>query len=266
MTREEARIILFSYRRGADSSADPRTAEALRLVKSDPELTRWFEDQQRADTVIRARIREAPVPSDLKQRILAGAESARSQRKAIQTRVAAEDETEPSVAGVGFDWRRLLLAAAAVVVAFLAVVAVRSHRRLAAHGLNAYRTFMVGYVAGPYPMVAEAKSFDELRQVLAQKGWPTEFAIPEPLRDVTVVGGGALEWNKHKVDLACMRESGRGLWLFVVDNAALPDAPRNSTPSIHPPNPMPSAVWTQGGKTYMLVAQGDESFLQKYLP
>ncbi|HVM60540.1 MAG TPA: hypothetical protein VMV72_06690 [Verrucomicrobiae bacterium] len=266
MTREQAKTILLAYRPGTGTTADPRTAEALALVKNDPELARWFEQQQRADRAIRASLRETPVPSDLKQRILAAAESAKAERDLAPSRPVPEEEPEPTVVHPEFDWRSVILAAAAVVVAVLAIVGVRSHRRAKMYGVNAYRTAMVGYVSGPYLMVAQARSFDELRQVLAQKGWPTDFAVPGPLRNVTVVGGGALEWNGHKVDLACLRESGNGLWLLVVDNAALPDAPRNTTPLIHPPDPMPSAVWTQDGKTYLFVAQGDEAFLKKYLP
>lgn len=251
MDREQAKEILLGYQPrsdrgqpGSDDTVDPRMSEALRLVEEDPELALWFEQQQHADAMIRKGLRETPVPSDLKHRILA-------ERKVVQ---------------VDFGWRKAVLVAAAAAVVVVGVAGYWTFRQTSRYGLGAYEMAMVQYVTGPYPMVARAKSFDELREVLAQKGWPTDFVVPNPLRDVTVVGGGALQWNGHKVDMACMRENGHGLWLFVVDNAALPNAPKTTTPRVQMVDAVPAAVWNQDGKTYLFTAQGDEAYLRKYLP
>lgn len=243
MDREQAKEILLGYQPGSDESVDPRMAEALRMVENDAELAEWFQQQQHVDAMIRAGLREMPVPVDLKQRIL----------------------SEPKVVRVDFGrWKPVLVGAAAAAI----VLGIVGYEKLHASkfGLGAYQMTMVRYVIGPYPMVAQAKSFDELRQVLAQKGWPTDFAVPDSLRNVTVVGGGALQWNGHKVDLACMRESGRGLWLFVVDNAALPNAPHTAVPRVQMVDAVAAATWSQDGKTYLFTAQGDEAYLRKYLP
>jgi hypothetical protein len=244
MDREQAKEILLGYQPGSDDAVDPRITEALLMAANDPELGLWFEQQQNADAMIRRGLRETPVPADLKQRILG----------------------ERNVVRVDFRWRKPVLAAAAAAVIVLGVVGYWTSRRTSQYGLGAYSKAMVQYVMSPYPMVAQARSFDELRQVLAQKGWPTDFIVPDLLRDVTVVGGGALQWNGHKVDLACMRESRRGLWLFVVDNAALPNAPATTTPRFEMVDAVPAAVWSQDGKTYLFTAQGDEAYLRKYLP
>jgi hypothetical protein len=244
MDREQAKEILLGYQPGSDDAVDARITEALRLVENDAELALWFEQQQHADAMIRRGLREMPVPSDLKERILAG-------RKVVR---------------VDFGWRRVVLVAAAAAIIVLGFVGYWMFRQTSRYGLGTYRLTMVRYVTGPYPMVAQAKSFDELRQVLAQKGWPTDFIVPDALQNATVVGGGALEWNGRKVDLACLRESGRGLWLFVVDNAALPNAPSSTTPRIQMVDAVPTAVWSQDGKTYLFAAQGDEAYLRKYLP
>jgi len=243
MDREQAKEILLGYQPGSDESVDTRVAEALRLVESDPELALWFEQQQHADAMIRKGLREMPVPSDLKGRIL----------------------SERNVVRVDFGWRKSLMVAAAAVIV-LGVIGYWAFWRTSKYGLGAYQTAMVQYVTGSYPMVADAKTFDELRQVLAQKGWPTDFIVPDSLRDVTVIGGGALQWNGRKVDLACMREGSRRLWLFVVDNAALPNPPATTTPRILAVDAVPAAVWSQDGKTYLFAAQGDEAYLRKYLP
>jgi hypothetical protein len=244
MDRDQAKEILLGYQPGSDDGVDARVAEALRLVESDPELALWFEQQQQADAMIRKGLREMPVPSDLKDRILG----------------------ERNVVRVDFGWRKPLLVAAAAAVIVLGVAGYLTYWRTSKYGLSAYRTAMVQYVTGAYPMVADAKTFDELRQVLAQKGWPTDFTVPDSLRDVTVIGGGALQWNGRKVDLACMREGRRRLWLFVVDNAALPNPPATKTPRVQAVDAVPAAVWSQDGKTYLFAAQGDEAYLRKYLP
>ena len=155
-------------------------------------------------------------------------------------------------------------AAALVMICVIGEWAV--YRNRAANGLGAFRTAMVQYVANGYNMYIKASNFDELRQVLAQKKWPTDFTVPDQLRTVTVVGGGALEWNGHKVDLACMRDDRRGVWLFVIDKATVRNAPATETPQIKTVDPMATAVWSQGGDTYLLVVQGDEQSLRKYLP
>jgi len=244
MDREQAKEILLGYQPGGDDAADPRITEALLMAGNDPELGLWFEQQQHADAMIRRWLRETPVPSDLKRRIL-------GERKVVR---------------VDFGWWKPVLAAAAAAIVVLGAVGYWAREQTSKYGLGAYRTAMVLYVTGPYPMVAQAKSFDELRQVLAQKGWPTDFTVPPPLLGVTVIGGGALEWHGHKVDLACMREDGHGLWLFAVDNAALPNPPRARTPRVLMVDNVPAAVWSQDGKTYLFAAQGDEAYLRKYLP
>jgi hypothetical protein len=228
MDREQAKEILLGYQPGSDDAVDARITEALRLVENDAELALWFEQQQHADAMIRRGLREMPVPSDLKERILAG-------RKVVR---------------VDFGWRRVVLVAAAAAIIVLGFVGYWMFRQTSRYGLGTYRLTMVRYVTGPYPMVAQAKS----------------FIVPDALQNATVVGGGALEWNGRKVDLACLRESGRGLWLFVVDNAALPNAPSSTTPRIQMVDAVPTAVWSQDGKTYLFAAQGDEAYLRKYLP
>ncbi len=245
MDRGQAREVLLRYRPGRDDTIDPQIVEALALLERDPELALWFEQQQRVDDVIRARFRETPVPADLKQRILA----------------------EQKIVRPDFAWRRpVLIAAAAAVVVLGALAAWMISKSAASDGLSAYRTYMVTYVSDPYMMNVRASNFDELRQVLAQRKWPTDFIVPDRLRTVTVVGGGAIEWNGHKVALACMKQDNHGVWLFVVEKSALRDAPATQIPRVNTVNAMPTATWTQRGNTYLLTAQGDETFLRKYLP
>ena len=244
MDKEQAKEILLSYRPGRDDTLDPQIVEALRLLDQDPELASWFAEQQRADEVIRARLRATPVPADLKQRILA----------------------EQKIVRPGFVWQRPVLIAAAAAVIVLGIISLWAFRAAAGGGVSAYRAEMVRVVENGYTMSVRAENFDQLRQILTEKQWPSNFIVPEQLRNVTVVGGSALEWKGHKVALACMKDHSRGLWLFVVSNAAFKRAPKSGTPRVQMVSTSPTAVWSQSGNTYLFTAQGDEAFLRKYLP
>src|ERR1017187_736757 len=246
MDSQQAKQILLGYHPGSSDASDPQIAEALRQLEHDPQLALWFEQLQRADDAIRRQLRETPVPHDLKQRILA----------------------EQKIVRPDFGWRKpVLMAAAAATIIALGVLTVWVSRRDTRNGLEAYRADMVRYVSSSYSSTfIKATSFDELRQVLATRKWPTDFIIPDRLKSVTVIGGGAVEWNGHKVALACMKEGRRGLWLFVIEKSALRDAPKTETPQVKEVENAPTAAWSQDGNAYLFTVQGDEAFLRKYLP
>lgn len=246
MDSRQAREVLSGYRPGVDDASDPRIAEALRQLEHDIELAHWFEQLQHADDVIRRQLREMPVPTGLKQQIL------------VARKVTRAD----------FGSRKpVLIAAAAAVVVGLGVVSLWFFQRSGRNGLEAYRADMVRYVSSSYSTAfVKATSFDELRQILARRNWPSDFVVPDGLKSVTVIGGSAVEWHGHKVALACMKEGRHGLWLFAVEKSALPDAPETETPQVKEVESAPTAAWSQGGKAYLFTVQGDEAFLKKYLP
>jgi hypothetical protein len=245
MNSQQAKQVLVGYRPGIDDTSDPQIAEALRQLEQDPELALWFEQLQRADEIIRSRLREMSAPTDLKQRILA----------------------EQKIARPNFAWRKPLLIAAAAAVIVMSVVSLWFFQRNASNGLNAYRADMVRYVSSSYSSTfIKATNFDELRQILASRNWPSDFVVPDRLQSVTVIGGSAVEWKGHKVALACMKDGRRGLWLFTIEKAALPDAPKTESPQIEEIESMPTAAWSQDGRSYLFAVQGDETLLKKYLP
>jgi hypothetical protein len=246
MNSQQAKQVLVSYRPGIDDASDPQIADALRQLEQDPQLALWFEQLQRADDVIRRRLREMSAPADLKQRILA----------------------EQKIVRPNFGWRKpVLMAAAAAVVIALGVLSVWVSHRSARNGLEVYRADMVGYVSSSYSSAfVKATSFDELRQILASKNWPSDFVVPDRLKSITVIGGSAVEWRGHKVAIACMKEGRHGLWLFAIEKAALSDAPKTETPQLQDVESMPTAAWSQDGKAYLFTVQGDEALLKKYLP
>src|ERR1700754_3383265 len=71
MDRNEAKKILALYRPGVMDDPDPRLTEALELVHRDPELAAWFDQHCAVFQAIRAKLKEIPVPADLRRKIAA---------------------------------------------------------------------------------------------------------------------------------------------------------------------------------------------------
>jgi hypothetical protein len=55
------------------------------------------------------------------------------------------------------------------------------------------------------------------------------------------------------------------LWLFVIDNASVPDAPAGLEPQFTKISRLTAALWRQGGKLYLLGTTADEATLRKFL-
>ncbi|MCI0541761.1 MAG: hypothetical protein L0Z50_41720, partial [Verrucomicrobiales bacterium] len=66
MNREEAKYLLRAYRVSGQDASDPQFREALEMLKIDPELARWFAQEQAVDRKLAEKIGSFPVPTDLK--------------------------------------------------------------------------------------------------------------------------------------------------------------------------------------------------------
>lgn len=71
MDKERVKRLLASCR--PQDAGDPMFAEALREVERDTELVAWFAEMQQFDVVMGEKFRAAPVPADVKERVLAAA-------------------------------------------------------------------------------------------------------------------------------------------------------------------------------------------------
>src|SRR5262249_23608223 len=80
MDNREAKFILNAYRPGGRDASDPRFSEALEQARRDPILQRWFDETVAFDTAIIDKLSAAPVPSDLRESILAGVKVSRVPR------------------------------------------------------------------------------------------------------------------------------------------------------------------------------------------
>jgi hypothetical protein len=240
----EAKEILSCYRRGLDDAAHPRFAEAFELARKDPALARWLGEQTAFDAAVREQFRRIPVPDDLREKVLA-------QRRASP--------------GATVRWRSRWWQAAA---AGLAVLALSSSVWLANRSdpFDAYRRDMAGLVSGEYSVNVEASHLDQIRDFLATRGWPSDYALTPAMQNLEAEGASVLQWRGRKVSLICL-EAGEDeeLFLFVVERSIFRDAPATPSPQFERVGEMTTAAWSTGNKVYFLASHGDEEFLQRYL-
>src|SRR5215468_10613770 len=70
MNRDEAKYILRVYRSSGEDASDPQFQEALELSRQDPELARWFAEEQALDAQIAGKLRSFPVSPEIKNQLL----------------------------------------------------------------------------------------------------------------------------------------------------------------------------------------------------
>jgi hypothetical protein len=246
MTNQLAKEILLRFRPGTTDATDPEFAEALDQAKRDPELGRWFEQQQAFHIAIRDRLRHLPVPTALKEDILAGCRPAATlvwwQQPAFQALAAAAAIV--LLVGVGRLWLQP-----------------REDRNFAAFQNRVVRNAQRGYV-----MDITTTNLGEIRQFLAKQGAHADYVLPAPLEKLPGDGGAVLRWNDKMVSMVCFDLGNHNeLFLFVASRSDLPDAPSASEPQFTQIGRLTAASWSAGDRTYVLAGPGDEQFVSRYL-
>ena len=244
MTNDEIRKILSSYRPG-DELSDPIVADAKKAAESDPELARWFADEQAFDRGFAEGIGRSSVPAELKTRLLENAPNPISRRSA---------------------WpRRIALAAAAIIVLG---VFFSSWRGLFQPNVSLadYRSEMVSFIKLPPPLELESGDRDRIQNWLGKRKAPIAAATPPGLRPLEPVGCRVLSFRGRKVTLICFRRGpGKLLHLFVVERAVLPKLPAANAPVFGQEGEWLTAAWEDSDHVYLLGVQGDRALLEHYL-
>jgi hypothetical protein len=251
VNRDEAKNILLLYRQGTADTDDPQIIEALALAKREPELARWLEEHCARQVVLRDRFQQIAVPAGLKEQII-------SEYAAERQRIL---------------WRKKAVTAVLAVLVLLAVLAPLWFSR---HGhddtLTIYKNRMASVALRGYAMDLTTNDPEQVRAFLAQNHAPADFVLPAALKQATLTGCAVESWQGVKVSMICFRTGkpptpgGQSdLWLFVVDRASVRDVPAGNTPFFSKANRLTTAVWTQGGKLYLLGSEGNEQAIKQYL-
>lgn len=247
MNNEEAKLILQAYRSGGQDAGDPQFREALEQVQRDPELARWFANEQALDSRISAKLKASITPPvHLKSQLLA-------QRKIVRPIVW---------------WRKPAwqLAAAACLALLVTVAAVwfNTNRN---DGFTKYRAAMADFAGHKLDRLdIMSRDVEEVRRWLAGKESHGDLVLPAGLNGRPPLGCRLLDWDGHKVSLICFElENKQMAHLLVVDSAAFKDAPTES-PVFRQVGDVATASWSRGGKTYVIASkEASQTDLMKLL-
>ncbi len=236
MTHQEARSLLEVYRASGADAGDPRFADALERLKTDPELARWFAQEQAFDAAISRHVRSAPVPSRLKTAILAG---------------------EKVLAHLAWwrlvHWRRM--AALALVLwtgAALLVVSLHKTRSLLAASREAIHLAEQRSASRP----AGRADLKDLRSLLAKCRVPSDFEVPLRLRKLPLVDYNLVPVQNQTAAVLCFRLAGNTqLKLFVMDQIQDATLPPDGALRTLEDGDWGAAIWSDKGKTYVLAGR-----------
>lgn len=237
MNSFEAKQILTAYRPGSSDERDPEVIQALSFVRAQAELALWLEQQIAFHRAVRGGFEAIPVPSGLKARIL-------TQQKTIVPL-----------------WQRpaFLLAAACLVAAFV-LVALQFRRPSEDLTFDGFRARMIGFAQRVYGMDIVTNDLQQIRQYLARKGAPADYALTAGLQTMPAKGGAYLSWQSKPVSMVCFElPKDDTLYMFVMDEAKIPAGPvPGPAAKIETVQGITTASWSMGGKVYLLAAHDPE--------
>jgi len=251
VNNQEAKEVLLLYRPGLTAPDDPEFVDALECTRNDPELAQWFREHCAIHDVLRARLRQIPVPEGLKEQIL-------SERRAYAAQPIRR--------------RTVVAALCSVALVLLVGTAIWFARPASEVTFDNFHNRMLRTVAGQYPkMDLKTSDLGKIRQTLAEKKGPADFVLPSGLAKTISTGCAVLEWQGKPVSMICFN-SGRNqdpnepdLFLFVVSREYAAHAPINPTPEFSQRSRFVTASWSRGDRIYVLATAGDETFLKNYL-
>jgi anti-sigma factor RsiW len=245
MDKQEAKLVLQALRPNDMDAPQPVFAEALALVASDPELQKWWEAQQAFDRKVAAKLKEIPIPDDLRTTIIAS-------RKIEQFRPPPQ-----------FSY---WLAAAAAVAIFCAVGTSQWFAHFGPLAQSDYYSTVLPLLNNDAPSLGMTSTDrDEVLAWLKSKGSPTG-TLPVKMSNLSTYGCQKFVIHGHSVSLICFATPSGGVaHLFIVDEKALIDPPGNGAPEMWAANGWYTASWSDGKMSYVLATQASADVLKQLL-
>ena len=245
MPPQSFREILSVYRENEPACAQERFAEARSAIASDPDLGRWWEEEQRLDAAIAGKLRETPLPAALKERMLAAGQ-------------------RPPVEKIPANTMALL--AAACFLALAVAIALRKPAPDSTPSLASYRDEMAGFIKVPPTLEMTTSRLADATAFLEKTSAPSAIALPPRLQALEPVGCRTLRFGGNDVALICFKRSdGRLLHLFVANRNALPHFSSGAGPEYAAQGEWMTATWSEGDQIYLMMVQGDRAAVENYL-
>jgi hypothetical protein len=237
----EVRSILGAYRAGEDA----RFQEAIKRAEADPDLARWWADEQALDRIIEAKLLSTEAPSDLEERLL----------------------SRGKIGGARWNnRRRLITLAVAAVVVLAAFFGSWKGPFQPAASLADYRDEMISFVKVEPTLELQSTQLSHVTDWLQKSGAASQLEIPKELQKLTPLGSRILRFRGHDVALICFRRpEGDLVHLFVIDRAALPKFSRAGGHQVSSEEKWTAAAWPEDDKVYLLVVEGDHELLERFL-
>ncbi|HZT23762.1 MAG TPA: hypothetical protein VFB55_12725, partial [Verrucomicrobiae bacterium] len=227
MNHEQAKEILSAYRPGTDDERDSVFAEALELVKCDPELAAWFKDREAFDAAVRHRLEAVRIAPELLDEIRAGV----SRRyRAVYRR------------------REFLTALAACLVLLLTLVGVWWYRQSQRPTTQfvACRRDMVQFLQEFPRLDLETENLAQARQWLVDTHHLQDVQFPTGLERFPTIGCRTIEWHGQSLALVCFVADGEIVHFIVIPRNSIPDGPQTSEPQFARVNGTTTAAWSRG--------------------
>jgi len=249
MNTSEAKRILSCYRPQGQDARNSDFAAAVALARSNPELARWFADQQAFDAVLTRALGSVPAPLGLKQSILTHARPA------------------PPAKVIGPPWWhwRAPIPISAVAATFLLLAAITAlwlYERTDQFADFRGELVQLGSIAEP-PVELRTSDLLQIRAWLNGCGANGDFALPRGLKDLKPVGCAALDWRGTKVAFVCFGSGPQFYQLFVVDRDALQNPPSEDQPIFEECGLWNTASWSHHGKIYLFSGMNNLMFVKR---
>jgi len=245
MNNQEAKLILQAYRPGGRDAFAPFFAEALEQARRDPELQKWFAEEQAFDSQFQSKLRLAvAIPPDLKANLLA-------LRKVIR----------PA------PWWLQTMKLDAVAAVVLLVLAAFFFLLQKPTQLALFREKMIRYSMQVQGHIAfESPDITKIQQWLQDRGVDANFELPGGLQGKPAHGCRVVYWNGQKATMICfVLDDGKHVDFFVMDRAGLSGLPENGAPQFAFANGSTTVTWAKDDKVYLLIGNGDKRFFQNLL-
>lgn len=249
MDKQEAKLILQSYRSNGRDANDPAFAEALAMAKIDPELRNWLEQEQAMDKAISARLHEAPVPADLRYAILSGLRS--------ETTIVRPPPVwwkSPAVA-----W------AAAIILIFGAALLIQDQRpNVSQLALLDYRTTMRKNLETLDRFDLAESRPTRIESWLNEQGVVGKVTLPGTLMNKKSMGCRLFPYKESQSALICFQlPNMETVHLFVIQKSAIRELTVDDSGEFGRCGDWDTCSWEQDGTVYLLLGKvGNDALKQ----